>query len=83
LVGESIHITSGYRPKDPGAHGEHFAVDISDNKEGKPLGSRWRFLILKAAFSIGFQRIGIYDRHIHLDISQKRDLDVAWWGQSE
>jgi hypothetical protein len=80
-----IHITSGYRPGDTKSHGEGAAVDISDNKFGKPVASRWRFLILKAAFAVGFRRIGVYDRHIHLDINHDSPggQDVVWTGVSE
>lgn len=83
-VGAPIYVTSGLRPTDKDSeHVFGLGVDISDNKEGKELSSRWRFLVLKAAFALGIRRIGIYDRHIHLGISESKDQDVAWWGTSD
>lgn len=84
LSGQRIHVTSGVRGGDSGsAHSEGVAVDISDNNTGADVASRWRFHILKAAFAVGFDRIGIYDRHIHLDTSKTKDKEVAWWSTSD
>lgn len=83
LAAHPIHITSDVRPEDSdSSHADGLAVDISDNADGDPLGSRWRFLVLRAAYDAGFHRIGIYDRHIHLDISEDRPEDVCWIGES-
>ena len=78
-----IYITSHYRPGDDGAHGIGDAVDISDNSNGDDIGSRWRHRVLDAAYACKFRRIGIYDKHIHLDISVTRDQDVTWIGTSK
>ena len=83
LANTPIHLTSGLRPGDDGEHGEGMGVDISDNSAGAPIGSRFRHYVLKAAYSLGFSRIGTYDRHIHLGISVTRDQDVTWQGISE
>lgn len=83
LAGVPIYITSGMRPGDDGAHGEGRAVDISDNTNGEPLESYWRYRVVMAAIYIGFTRIGIYDRHIHLDTSTTRPQQVMWWGTSD
>ena len=77
-----ISITSSYRKGDSGAHGEGVAVDISDNSKGRPISSRWRYEVLISIFSHKFNRIGVYDKHIHLDMSESRDQDVCWWGVS-
>lgn len=82
-AGVSIKITSSYREGDDGAHGEGLAVDISDNLEGNPIASRWRFEVLRAVFSHNIDRIGDYDRHLHLDVSTTRDRNVCWWGVSD
>jgi len=81
--GVSVKITSSYRDGDDGAHGEGLAVDISDNLEGKPIGSRWRFEVLRSIFSHNIDRIGVYSHHIHIDVSETRDRDVCWWGVSD
>ena len=55
------------------------AVDVGVGR------SRNRFLILKAAIRVGFNRIGVYDKHLHLDIAKGTafDQDVCWWGRSK
>ena len=78
-----IFITSGLRVGDPKSHGQGDAVDISDNPNGDPPSPLWRYHVLRAAFLIGFKRIGIYDRHIHIDISETLPREVAWWGVSD
>lgn len=81
--GLPIFVTSSYRDGDPGAHGRGTAVDISDNMRGDPLGSSWRYLVLKAAYNMGIPRIGDYDRHLHIDIDQTLPQHVAWPGESQ
>ena len=79
-----IYVTSDYRPTvNTSSHHLGLAVDISDNLEGREPTSRWRIRVLRAALSRNVARIGIYDRHIHIDISETHDQDVAWWGSSE
>lgn len=88
-TGLPIHITSGLRHGDEGDHGdddddgEGEGVDISDNGRGKPISSRWRFEVEKAAYEVGLRRKGSYDRHIHLGISKEADQDVSWIGVSK
>lgn len=79
-AGVPLCITSDYRQGDPGAHGDGDAVDIADNMQGALIGSRWRFLVLKAAMQAGFRRVGDYGRHLHLDVSTRLDQDVVWFG---
>lgn len=59
------------------AHTTGHAVDIRAWK------SRDRFFIIKALILQGFNRLGIYDRHIHVDNSPAHDQDVCWTGRSE
>lgn len=68
-------ITSSYRAGDPGAHGEGKAVDISCTN------SKTRLKIVRALITVGFNRIGVYRRHIHADISDERAQDVLWYGR--
>ena len=81
-----IIITSSNR-SNPGdetsAHFTGHAVDVSDNKHGLPVSSRWRYLVLKSALAMGLNRIGVYDRHIHIDTSTTHDQDVIWYGSSQ
>lgn len=83
MVQLPIYVTSSFRGGDPGAHGDGDAVDISDNLQSKKLSSTWRFRVLRAAFQLGFTRVGVYDKHIHLDLSQRLDQEVCWYGASE
>ncbi len=64
LFGETFHVTSGYREGDNRSHGEGLAVDIAIG------GSAERFAVVKALIRAGFWRIGVYDKHVHADMSR-------------
>ena len=68
-------VNSGYRKK--GNHSKGLAVDL------KAESSRIRYLILKSALKLKFNRIGIYDKHIHIDEVIGKDVNVVWWGVSK
>jgi hypothetical protein len=76
-------VTSSYRTGDDLSHGRGFAVDVSDNAAGRNVSSRWRIAVVRAALTIGFSRIGIYDRHIHLDCDPSLPQEVLWVGASK
>lgn len=76
LAGFEFEITSGYREADPRSHGTRLAVDIACS------GSRMRHLILSTVYRVGFRRVGIYSRHVHVDIDRTRDDQVTWLGRS-
>lgn len=38
-----------------------------------------RFLILRALLAVGFNRIGIYKNHIHVDIDFSKTSNVSWY----
>ena len=83
LADMPIYITSGVRPSD--VTSEHFTgegVDVSDNLDGDPISSVWRYHVLHGAFAAGFIRIGVYDRHLHLGVSRLKAPDVLWIGKS-
>jgi len=44
--------------------------------------SRQRFIMLNALIEAGFTRIGVYDRHIHVDTDQNKPDEVIWMGKS-
>ena len=54
------------------SHLKGLAVDI------KATNSRQRGLILDALRSVGFSRIGIANRFIHVDMDFDKDQDVTW-----
>ena len=61
-------------------HSAHFkgaAVDI------RCWDSWSRFKIVNALLEAGFERIGIYDRHIHADIDEYLPQMVIWVGTSK
>ncbi len=67
-------ITDDIRPGDDKEHGvvpHYVAVDVRVEN------SRARYYLLKAAFTVGFQRIGIYcdDLHLHLGIGDLVETD--------
>jgi len=87
-AGIPMVITGSWRarkgPKRKSAHqtnskGEYHGVDV------RVRGSRQRFLILRAALRAGFNRIGVYNMHLHLDVAKGVGFDqnVIWWGRSK
>ena len=76
-------ITSDYRFADHKAHGLGLAVDVADDPYADGITSTWRMTVVKAALGAGFRRIGVYDKHIHLDIWEGVIQDVLWVGQSQ
>lgn len=78
-------ITSGLRTAEQNqkadgvsdsSHLRGLAVDLSAPD------SRTRFLMVHGLLAAGFRRIGIYDKHIHADVDETLDQDVAWVGIS-
>ena len=66
--------TSAHQPD--GKHIYH-GVDV------RVTSSQARHRILKAVYEVGFARIGVYDKHIHLDVARKEfGQNVTWWGKS-
>jgi hypothetical protein len=77
MSGQELVITSGKRTNSK-AHKKGRGVDIRCHT------SQLRFKILDAAFSEGFLRIGVYDRHIHLDLElEGYPQCVMWLGKSK
>ena len=77
IAGVPFKITSAWRTGDLRAHGKGDAVDIRAHD------SRGRFLILKGLVLAGFTRIGIYNLHLHADVNETADQEVAWLGKSK
>jgi hypothetical protein len=79
-AGISFIINSAYRsPAHPesikrptSSHIKGLAVDISATS------SRQRGLILEALRAVGFNRIGIANTFIHVDMDYDKDQDVTW-----
>lgn len=73
-------ITSGFRKGDTKAHGLRKAVDLRCRLHS----SKKRQKMIDALREVGFCRMGIYDKHIHVDIAtgSKFPQDVTWWGKS-
>ncbi len=59
------------------AHQRGLAVDLRCNT------SRARFIMVRALLFVGFRRIGIYDKHVHVDIDESLPQDVIWVGESK
>ena len=69
-----VVVTSDLRKGDDKEHGvepHYVGVDVRAKK------SRTRYYLLKAAFAVGFQRIGIYcdDMHLHFGIGDQVETD--------
>ena len=72
-----MEITSGYREGDDKSHGRGLAVDLRCSTSYR------RMRIVSGALVAGFRRIGVYDRHVHLDVDEKLPQDVMWTGVSK
>lgn len=81
FAGRPFVITSGIRGErfegDDSAHTTGHAVDI------RCADSRTRWHILDALHAVGFDRIGVYDLHIHVDTDPTKPRNVTWIGKSE
>jgi hypothetical protein len=78
-------ITSGKRTID-----ENLGVGgVQDSSHVKGVGvdlactnSVQRFAMVEALLYVGFKRIGIYDKHVHVDQDITLPQKVMWWGKS-
>lgn len=76
-VGQTLEVTSGYRPETPDSeHAERLAVDIAV-QDGST-----RRKVVEAALRLEIPRIGVYDRHVHLGCSPRFPQSVLWVGVS-
>ena len=77
-AGIPFEITSDYRDNDiHSPHASGRAVDIRAHHS-------WvKFKIVKALLETGFLRIGIYDKHIHVDRDPNGPENVLWIGESK
>lgn len=76
-------ITSGYRTPERNdalpdsaknsAHLYGLAVDLMS------FSSVARFRIVKSLLEVGFNRIGIYEKHIHVDVDESKPEGVMWY----
>ena len=80
-VGEPLTISSAFRcakhnkevgGKPDSAHLRGLAVDIACSD------SRLRFLLIKQALKLGFVRIGVAGKFLHLDIDGEKATQVIW-----
>ena len=71
-----LHINSGLRSDKHSSHQRGLAADI------RVTGGWERREVVKAALEQGFERIGVYDHHVHLDIDPDRPRPVLWSGIS-
>lgn len=85
IAGIPFRITSGIRSKEDNlrvggarnsAHLTGHAVDLR-----APTG-RIRSQMLRALIAVGFNRIGIYPGHLHVDTAVGLPQDVVWIGDS-
>lgn len=85
VAGVPFRITSGKRTAEENqlaggvqdsAHETGLAVDLR-----VPDGTS-RFLMVSALLQAGFKRIGVYDKHIHVDIDASKPQNVLWVGVS-
>lgn len=83
-VGQMLLINSGYRTpvhnlaidgSEDSSHMKGLAVDI------KCYTNELRFKIVKYALILGFERIGVYKDHIHLDMDKSKPAKIMWYGE--
>lgn len=89
--GFALRITSSYRDPEhntkvggvpESSHcvapdGMYSGIDISIDS----VGGSGIFQLVRNAFTVGFNRIGIYPKHIHLDVESRLLQQVLWIGQ--
>ena len=75
LFPEDLVVTSLWR--DSGEHSTGMAVDIGC------IDSKARFSLVTHALSLGVERIGVYDRHVHFGLSPDFPRPVMWTGISK
>jgi uncharacterized protein YcbK (DUF882 family) len=85
-AGIEFRVTSGYRT--PEQNRMAGGVENSEHTTGEGVDisapdSYSRFRIVEAALYVGFTRIGVYDRHVHLGVSKKHPQLVLWVGASQ
>jgi hypothetical protein len=78
-----IIINSGVRT--PKYNKKKGGKDDSEHLDGhgsdiKAVTSREKYEIVTSAYSVGFRRIGIYKRHIHLGSDPIKPQEVIWYG---
>lgn len=85
-AGVPFVITSGFRSPEQNSliggspnssHLKGLAVDLN------VVDSLHRFYVVKGLIETGFNRIGIYDRHVHVDVDPDKPQDVIWTGKSK
>lgn len=81
VAGIPFSISSGFREDDNGvldsAHEVGKAADIRVSH------GHHRFIIVRAALFVGINRIGVYDKHVHLDTwDDAPATHVIWSGKS-
>jgi uncharacterized protein YcbK (DUF882 family) len=83
LAGIPFLITSGLRSEADNAllpesvkESSHITGEAVDLRCADSL---TRFLMLKALYSVGFNRIGLYSAHIHADVSKTLPQNVTWF----
>lgn len=62
------------------ADGLYSGVDLAI-VPGRDMIAAERFRLVDCALKIGFRRIGVYPRHVHLDIEQDLPQRVLWIGE--
>ncbi len=84
IAGVKFIIASGYRcprhnfligGKEDSSHLKGFAADIFC------VNLDTRYKMLKALIQAGFNRIGIYPKHIHVDIDPAKPPGLVWLGE--
>lgn len=85
VAGVPFVITSGARS--PEQNERAMGVEGSSHTKGLAVDlrvsdSQTRFLMVKGLLAAGFTRIGIYDKHCHVDLDLEKAQDVIWTGVS-
>ena len=78
-LGYEFTITNAMKGNSSSTHRHGLGVDIRAH-HGKQ-----RNELVRAAIKVGFNRIGVYDKHIHVDIGSAKGWpqNVMWWGKSK
>ena len=82
-AGIPFKITSGYRTEEwnqraGGRVGSSHTGEVGYAADIACIGSRDRYIIVKALMDVGINRIGIGKAFIHCDVDKNKDANVIW-----
>lgn len=89
MLGQPIRLTEtvakGGSHVENSAHEKGWAADgtIRTKSDQRPYTLQEQLRIAWAAGRAGFSRLGVYDRHFHVDVDETKPMPAIWTGESK